>query len=66
MHPLVMALLLVQAVPVPSTLYAQYNQVTKFGRHFSKYQALLRSGIRLALLQGPSHRRIPAAGRRPL
>ena len=37
MHPLVMALLLVQAVPVPSTLYAQYNQVTKFDRYFSKY-----------------------------
>ena len=37
MHPLIMALLLVQAVPVPSALYAQYDQVTKFDRYFSKY-----------------------------
>ena len=37
MRPLVIALLLVQAVPLPSTRFAQYNQFTKFDRHFSKY-----------------------------
>ena len=37
MHLLVIALLLVQAVPSPSALYAHYNGHTKLDRHFSKY-----------------------------
>ena len=37
MRLLLISLLLVQAVPSPSALYARYNQFTRFDRHFLKY-----------------------------
>ena len=37
MHLFIISLLLVQAVPTPSALYARYNQITRFDHHFSKY-----------------------------
>ena len=37
MHLFLISLLLVQAEPTLSPLYARDNQITKFDHHFSKY-----------------------------